>query len=169
MLLISTTKSLTSHVSYCAGMITIPAFACRGRFGDEPWLEEEVVDVDFASVIEDAVAGGEKIEGATVRPEANCGSGAVCDGTLGESDMSRRFPSDEIWTAGGGVEAKGGEYCVPTSIVPFFSAIDNDSVVECHARLLGTGALAGDREHCRGKAAAGGVLMSGCGAMVLGD
>lgn len=124
-------------------------------------MEDEVL----ASVIEDAVAGCEKIEGA-VRPEANCGSGVFSDGNLGEGDMSRRFPSDEVWTAGDDVEANGGEYCVPTSIIAF-SAIDNDSVEEDHARLLGTGALAGEHEHCRGKAAAGGVLMSGCGAMVL--
>ena len=55
MLLMRTTKSLVSHVSYWAGMYLTAALADRARLGEEPEprLEEED-DEDFASVTEEA-------------------------------------------------------------------------------------------------------------------
>ena len=44
MLLIRRTRSFTSQVSYCAGIYLMAGLAPRARFGEEPWLEEDVVE-----------------------------------------------------------------------------------------------------------------------------
>lgn len=64
MLLINTTRSLVSHVSYCAGMYFTAAFAGRARFEVDPRLEEEDV---LARVVEEAVRGSLFAECTTVR------------------------------------------------------------------------------------------------------
>lgn len=115
MLLMSTTRSLTSHVSYCSGIIITAPDAGRSRFGDEPRLEEDAAD-DVASVIEDAVAGRENDEAGAAGLTIGCDCGDGSGGAWGESGMPRRLPSDDDGGfSGGWVVACGGEYCVPTS------------------------------------------------------
>lgn len=104
MLLISTTRSLTSHVSYCSGISFTAGLAGRDRFWEEPWLEEEAAEEEvFARVMEDEVAvGWEKEVGCccegsveVVRLKTICGSRAGSGGIFGEIDISRRLPKDE--------------------------------------------------------------------------
>lgn len=58
MLLISTTRSLTSQVSYCSGISFTAGLAWRDRFA-EPWLEEEAAEEEgFARVLEDEASVG---------------------------------------------------------------------------------------------------------------
>lgn len=52
MLLMRTTRSLTSQVSYCSGMVFTPRFAGRARLGEDPWLEDEVAEEPFTKVVE---------------------------------------------------------------------------------------------------------------------
>ena len=44
MLLMSTTRSAVSHVSYCAGITLTVAFAGRARLGEDPWLKDDVAE-----------------------------------------------------------------------------------------------------------------------------
>lgn len=60
---------------------------------------------------------------------------------------------------GDGTRARGGEYCVPASTVTFAGTVDNDWVDADQARLCGLVVIAGERDNCRGRAAAGGALM----------
>lgn len=103
MLLISTTRSLTSHVSYCSGISFTAGLAGRDRFEEEPWLEEEAAEEVFARVMEDEVAVGWEnelgccCEGSVevVRLKTIWGSRAGSGGIFGEIDISRRLPKDE--------------------------------------------------------------------------
>jgi len=54
-LLISRTRSLTSQVSYLAGMIFKAGFAGRILLGDDPWLEEDVAEEGSLRVLEEDV------------------------------------------------------------------------------------------------------------------
>ena len=67
MLLMSETKSLTSQVSYLKGMNFGEAIGGRARLGEDPWLEEEVADEEFANVVEEAVVGWEIMAGTLGR------------------------------------------------------------------------------------------------------
>lgn len=112
--------------------------------------------------------GCEKEGAASARLKTICGSRAGSGGILGETDISRRLPSDEGGLTGDGTGASGGEYCVPTSTVTFAGTItDDDSVDVDQARLFGLVATAGERGTGRGSAAGGGVLMVGCGEVEL--
>jgi hypothetical protein len=53
MLLMRRTRSLTSQVSYLAGMIFAAALGGRARLGEEPWLEEEVPEEELLRVTEE--------------------------------------------------------------------------------------------------------------------
>lgn len=87
---------------------------------------------------------------------------------MGETDISRRLPSEEGGSTGDWTGASGGEYCVPTSTVTFAGAIADDDWVDVdQVRLCGLVATAGERGTGRGNAAAGGVLMVGCGEVEL--
>ena len=47
------TRSLTSQVSYLAGMIFAVAFCGRARLGEEPWLEEEIPEDELLRVMDE--------------------------------------------------------------------------------------------------------------------
>lgn len=92
MLLMSSTRSFTSHVSYFAGIYFTAALGGRVRFGEEPWLDD-VADELFVRVVKDAAAD---CDDATAGPprfrdmgKATGGSGAVCGG---ETERPLRFP-----------------------------------------------------------------------------
>ena len=53
MLLIRTTRSLVSHVSYCAGMYFTATLAARTRLGEEPELEPEPRTEEDEDEVED--------------------------------------------------------------------------------------------------------------------
>ena len=53
MLLMRRTRSLTSQVSYLAGIIFAAALGGLARLGEEPWLEEEVPGEELLSVVEE--------------------------------------------------------------------------------------------------------------------
>lgn len=118
--------------------------------------------------MDDAGVGCENEEGASARLKTICGSRAGSGGALGETDISRRLPSDEGGSTGDWTGASGGEYCVPTSTVTFAGAIADDDWVDVdQVRLCELVATAGERGAGRGNAAAGGVLMVGCGEVEL--
>lgn len=54
-------------------MFLIAELACRERFGDDPWLDEDTVEEVLASVTDDADATWER-DGAA----AGCADAAVC-------------------------------------------------------------------------------------------
>lgn len=60
MLLIRTTRSLVSHVSYCAGMYLTAALAARARFGEEPELDPEPRTEDDDDEVEDLLRDTEE-------------------------------------------------------------------------------------------------------------
>ena len=112
--------------------------------------------------------GCENEDGASARLKTICGSRAGSGGTLGETGISRRLPRDEGGLTGVWTGASGGEYCVPTSTVTFAGAIADDDWVDMdQVPLCGLVATAGERGTGLGKAAAGGVLMVGCGEVEL--
>lgn len=87
--------------------------------GDEPWLDDEADEEEFASVVEEAVAGREADERASVRLKDICATNAGSGGTSGEQlDVPRRLPRALGGSAAAdGMGASGGEYCVPASTV----------------------------------------------------
>ena len=158
MLLISNTKSFTSHVSYCNGMSFTAGRGWRARLGEEPCEEEEDLDI----VVEDTEAVCGFVWGSAARLDGNCGSkagsggGSIVRGGLG---VARLLP---VFLGGSGIGAEGGEYCVPASTVALLGE-DVDKGLLC-----GFAVTAGDWETCRGKAAGGGGLMKGRGDCEVG-
>lgn len=75
MLLIRTTRSFESHVSYCAGMDFAAPFADRARFDDAP---ERTLDVDdddeLADVTEAFPRGSTFVDGGALSLADNWGS-----------------------------------------------------------------------------------------------
>lgn len=92
-MLIISTRSFTSHVSYCTGMYFTRGFGGRCRFGEDcedPWLEEEE---DWARVSEEDSAAFSEAGGATAgRVDVVCGSNAGSGGGRGGLGMAFRFP-----------------------------------------------------------------------------
>lgn len=98
--------------------------------GDEPWLDDEAADEEFASVVDEAVAGREADDGASVRLKGICAASAGSGGTSGEQlEVPRRLPRALGGSAAAdGMGASGGEYCVPASTVYFGEeVVDEDS------------------------------------------
>ena len=89
--------------------------------GDEPWLDDEAAEEEFARVVEEAVAGREADEGGSVRLKGICAPSAGSGGTSGEQlDVPRRLPRALGGSAAtDDMGARGGEYCVPASTVYF--------------------------------------------------
>ena len=149
MLLIKSTKSFTSQVSYSNGMIFTVGLGWRARFGEEPCEDED----DFVSVVEDAEAICGSVAGSAARLDGSRGSKAGSGGGIngrGGLGVARRLPA---FLAGSGIGADGGEYCVPASTVAFFIGdVDEDA-------FCAFGITVGERETCRGNAAGGGGLM----------
>lgn len=119
MLLINTTRSLTSHVSYLIGIIFAAAFGGRARFGEKPWLGDEVLEAELARVVEDAaVIGCDGAPTASVCLRDICGARLGSGGgASGETDLSLRFAPILDVSKSAKFGAAGGEYCVPASTV----------------------------------------------------
>ena len=116
MLLIRSTRSFTSQVSYCNGMSFTLDLRWRARFGEEPCEDEE----DFANVVEDTEAICGSATASAARLDGSCGSKAGSGGGSagrGGLGVPRRLPA---FLGGSGIGAQGGEYCVPASTVTFF-------------------------------------------------
>lgn len=93
--------------------------AGRARLGEEPWLDDEAAEEEFASVVDEAVAGREADDGVAVRLNGICAASAGSGGTSGEQlEVPRRLPRASGGSAAAdGMGASGGEYCVPASTV----------------------------------------------------
>ena len=100
-------------------MYLTAGLAGRARLGDEPWLDDEAADDEFASVVDEAVAGCDADDGAWLRLNGIRAASAGSGGISGEQlDVPRRLPRDLGGSAApDGVGARGGEYCVPASTV----------------------------------------------------
>ena len=148
-------------------MYLTAGLAGRARLGEEPWLDDEAAEEELASVVEEAVAGSEANEGASVRLKGICATSAGSGGISGELDVPRRLPRGLGGSAAtDGMGARGGEYCVPASTVCFGEKVAD---VDSERLLLDAGgAIVGDWEGWRGNAAGGGCLMSCRGELVLG-
>ena len=101
MLLIRSTKSFVSQVSYCIGIILTGAFAGRARLGDEPEFEDED-EAGWVKVVDEAVAT-EEAEAVIVLSSDDavaerlvdiCGSIVGSGGGRGGLGVARRFPND---------------------------------------------------------------------------
>ena len=156
----STTRSLTSQLSYLAGINLTAGLGRRARFGEDPWLDEgDAAVAELASVVDDAVAGCGDV-GGTDRLAGICGTRLGSGGAAsGDPDLSRLLPlplTGSRYRVSGSV---GGEYCVPTSIVCF----DGEWVELVggeYLRFCDAGKDAGDWAAWRGKAAGDGGLMN---------
>ena len=117
----SKTRSLTSQVSYFAGIYFTAALGGRVRFGDELWLED-VADELFVTVVKDDAAAD--CDSGTAYPSrfkdignARGGPGAVSEG---ETERPLRFAPLILGNSGSDeLRVAGGEYCVPTSTFCF--------------------------------------------------
>ena len=129
-------------------------FEVRERLGEDSWLWLEDED-DFAMVEEEAmVLRAAAVDGATDGLLGFCGCNSGSGGgsfDLGDSEMPLRFPSEAGAFEDVGAGFKGGEYCVPASVVIFDEdVVDLDKVLLCDL---------GDGGRCREKAAGGGGLI----------
>ena len=115
MLLMRRTRSLTSQVSYLAGMIFTAAIGGRARLGDDRWLDDGV-DGTSVNVVDDAVLGSDAAMVASELLVDRCGASAGSGGgASGDTDLSLRFPLLLTGSVVTGMGIGGGEYCVPTS------------------------------------------------------
>ena len=129
-------------------MVLIAGLAGRERLGDDSWLrldEEE----DFATVVVEAVAGRDAVEGVTEDFSGICAGSAGSGGGscgFGDSEAPLRFPSEgAMFEDGAGKALTRGEYCVPASMEILGEGLfDFDNGLLCEADGVGI---------CREKAA----------------